>query len=71
MSHVENQSQRDVNKEISECMERNKCGDWVESYVDHDGEQQYEWEESYTCGPSVTLSAAQDKCPQCGKVFTY
>ena len=71
MSHVTNQSQRDINREIDECMERNKSGSWVEWYVDDDGEQQYEWEEKYTCGPSVKLSASQDKCPRCGKIFTY
>jgi hypothetical protein len=71
MSHVTNQSQRDINKEINECMERNSSGDWVKSYIDHDGEQQYEWKEAYTCGPSVYAKAAQDKCPKCGKIFTY
>ena len=75
MSHVENQSQRDVNKEIVDCMERNAVDDkeWVES-EDLDGEMVGEWVDHgkrYTCGPTITISVSQDKCPKCGKIFTY
>lgn len=71
MSHVQTQAQRNVNREISRCMKRNVVAEWVEDYVDEDGEQQYKWEERYTCGPSVKLSATQDQCPKCGRIFTY
>lgn len=71
MSHVENQSQRDINKEITECMERNIVRSLVECGTDWDGDTVYGWEEKYTCGPSITVSISQDKCPKCGKIFTY
>lgn len=75
MSHITNDSQRTENKEISDCMERNARfnQEWVE-YEGWDGETIGYWSEdirTYTCGPSIKLSASQDKCPKCGKIFTY
>lgn len=75
MSHVTNDAQRSANSEINECMERNTVDDqeWIKS-PDDDGEMQGKWVhygKKYTCGPSVTISVSQDKCPKCGKIFTY
>lgn len=72
MSHVRSDQQRNDNAAIRACMERNRAGRDVEIGRDFDDNPVYRWDAgNYTCGPSETLSPAQDRCPQCGKVFTY
>lgn len=69
MTHITHQSQRDENAAIHNCPHRNVPvwvivdDGWGEPYEDLKYENQ--------CGPSTTLSIAQDRCNRCGKTFTY
>lgn len=71
MSHITEDSQRDINKEISECMERNATNNYIPVYFDEGDLMEFRHEKEYTCGPSERISSSQDRCPKCGKVFTY
>lgn len=71
MTHITNNSQRSMNAEINACMNHNTRRTPIMG-IDWDGEEcVIDYREEYTCGPDVTLSAAQDKCSKCGKIFTY
>lgn len=72
MSHITNDSQREMNAEMHNCPHKKRefrsiiKEDWYgEEYTDH------EWVDVDECGTWETLSAAQDRCTKCGKIFTY
>jgi hypothetical protein len=72
MSHVTNDYQRNMNSEMRNCPYLRqefrtviKEDLYGEEYTDND------WVEVNECGQWKTLSAAQDQCTKCGKVFTY
>lgn len=71
MSHITDDSQRDINAEISECMTKNISHTYKPVYFDEGDLMEFAHETEYTCGPSGHISASQDRCPKCGKIFTY
>lgn len=73
MGHITSDSQRKENAEISACPHRGTSTKLVTEEDNFSGETVTEWREVLfdNCGPWKTLSAAQDKCLRCGKIFTY
>lgn len=73
MSHVTTNKQRADNNAIRNCPHRRVREFKEVIHQDLYGEEssEYEWVETNECGPMKTLSAAQDQCIRCQKVFTY
>lgn len=70
MSHITCQAERDENQAINNCpFASARVWKPVEDYWT--GEITEEWVIENQCGEPEYLSAAQDKCKRCGKVFTY
>lgn len=65
MSHITNDSQREMNARMDSCLAHQTRQEWdfnTQSYTEVGG---------HPCGPWVTFSPAQDRCTQCGLIYTY
>lgn len=46
-------------------------GEWVESFIDHDGKQHYRWKPEWEKPTTAGIDLHHYICTQCGKIFSY